>query len=111
MDHNITIRQIINEAINQAYYNDPINYEKLTDTCIQKIKQKLSHLRRVIHNELETGRKLKLTQSEDISEEMFLPLLPDEILDILYTELDNCIEGLDYNKKDLTKLSQKEATR
>ena len=107
----ITIREIVSEAINSV--DDPSNtvaYDEQIEQCIQKIKQKMAHLRRVMYQELEHKKLMQPREQVPGSQTMSLqtPLLTDEILDIVYNELDNALEGLDQEKKDLAEMSRNE---
>jgi len=104
----VTVREIIRRELLIAMGISRINLiETQCDQCIMKIKQKLAHLRRVLFQQLEIEKQLK--PAETHMNEILptsQPLSTDEILDIVYTELDHMIEGLDEDKKDLKDLSK-----
>jgi len=107
----ITLREIIKHTILNLFVDGGVDRaEHETDMCILKIKQKLAHLRRVMYQELQTKSLLQPYENLPGSETMSIQkaLSTDEILDIVYNELDHCIEGLDQEKKDLVEMSRKE---
>lgn len=106
-DKIITIRSIVYEALD--FVSEPKKDEQV-DRCIQKIKQKLAHLRRVMYQELQMKTLLQTYENIPGSETMSIqkPLSTDEILDIVYNELDHALEGLDHDKKNLTDMSRRE---
>ena len=110
----ITIRDIIAELVEACRIEGVLKekYEQSVEVTIQRIKQKLAHLRRVMYQELEIKRLIQPYENMPGSETMSIqkPLSSDEILDIVYTELDHAIEGLDHEKKDLTDMSRNDAS-
>ena len=94
----VSMRQILVKlATADPFYNDldSGDIRQNVDQATQQIKQKFAHMRRVLYSEIENNRE----EDGHISN--------DKILDIIYNEIDNVIEGLQDENKNLGEMSKK----
>ena len=95
----VSMRQILVKlATEDPFYNDldSGDIRQNVDQATQQIKQKFAHMRRVLYSEIENNRE----EDGHISN--------DKILDIIYNEIDNVIEGLQDENKNLGEMSKRE---